>query len=113
MLAQPVAVALDLDDDGVVQQAIEERGCDDGIAEDLAPLGESAVGGEDHGAAFVAGVGYSAAITPPGRLLRRSGHAEDRLALFAAQFALSHACFLITYPLAGWLQAPMAASRRC
>ena len=54
---------------------------------------------------FLAGVGYSAAITPAGRLLRRSGHAEDRPALFAAQFALSHACFLITYPLAGWLQA--------
>ena len=54
---------------------------------------------------FLAGMGYSAAVTPSGRLLRRSGHAEDRPALFAAQFALSHACFLITYPLAGWLQA--------
>jgi len=54
---------------------------------------------------FLAGAGYSAAITPSGRLLRRSGHAEDRPALFAAQFSLSHACFLITYPLAGWLQA--------
>jgi len=37
--------------------------------------------------------------------LRRSSHAEDRPALFAAQFALSHACWLITYPLAGWLGA--------
>ncbi|MEM8586804.1 MAG: MFS transporter [Pseudomonadota bacterium] len=54
---------------------------------------------------FLVGLGYSATITPSGRLLRRSGHAEDRPALFAAQFALSHACFLITYPLAGWLQA--------
>ena len=54
---------------------------------------------------FLVGTGYSAAVTPSGRLLRRSGHAEDRPALFAAQFALSHACFLITYPLAGWLQA--------
>ena len=54
---------------------------------------------------FLVGAGYSAAVTPAGRLLRRSGHAEDRPALFAAQFALSHACFLITYPLAGWLQA--------
>jgi len=54
---------------------------------------------------FLVGVGYSAAVTPFGRLLRRSGHAEDRPALFAAQFSLSHACFLITYPLAGWLQA--------
>ncbi|CAI8887517.1 MFS transporter, NRE family, putaive nickel resistance protein [Pseudomonas chlororaphis] len=51
------------------------------------------------------GVGYSLAQTPSGRLLRRSAHAEDRPALFAAQFALSHACWLMTYPLAGWLGA--------
>lgn len=51
------------------------------------------------------GVAYSAAQVPTGRLLRRSAHAQDRPALFAAQFALSHACWLITYPLAGWLGA--------
>ncbi|MBP1871916.1 H+ antiporter protein [Ensifer adhaerens] len=51
------------------------------------------------------GLGYSLTQTPSGRLLRRSAHAEDRPALFAAQFALSHACWLITYPLAGWLGA--------
>jgi len=51
---------------------------------------------------FIIGAGYSMAQTPSGRLLRRSSHAEDRPALFAAQFALSHACWLITYPLAGW-----------
>jgi H+ antiporter protein len=49
------------------------------------------------------GIGYSAVQTPTGRLLRRSAQAEDRPALFAAQFALSHACWLLTYPLAGWL----------
>jgi MFS family permease len=49
------------------------------------------------------GLGYSAVLTPAGRLLRRSAHASDRPALFAAQFALSHSCWLITYPLAGWL----------
>ncbi len=54
---------------------------------------------------FLVGVGYSATLTPSGRLLRRSGHPEDRPALFAAQFALSHACWLVTYPLAGWLQS--------
>jgi hypothetical protein len=52
---------------------------------------------------FGMGLGYSAAQTPSGRLLRRSSHPQDRPALFAAQFALSHACWLITYPLAGWL----------
>jgi H+ antiporter protein len=54
---------------------------------------------------FVLGLGYSLAQTPSGRLLRRSAHSEDRPALLAAQFALSHACWLITYPLAGWLGA--------
>jgi H+ antiporter protein len=51
----------------------------------------------------VLGVAYSAVMTPSGRLLRRSAHASDRPAVFAAQFALSHACWLLTYPLAGWL----------
>ena len=49
------------------------------------------------------GIAYSAVMTPSGRLLRRSAHAADRPAVFAAQFALSHACWLLTYPLAGWL----------
>lgn len=49
------------------------------------------------------GFSYSGILTPSGRLLRRSAHAEDRPAVFAAQFALSHACWLVSYPLAGWL----------
>lgn len=51
-----------------------------------------------------AGIGalWAAILTPSGRLLRRSAHAGDRPAIFAAQFALSHACWLVTYPLAGW-----------
>lgn len=51
------------------------------------------------------GLGYSSVLTPSGRLLRRSSQQQDRPALFAAQFALSHACWLLTYPLAGWLGA--------
>jgi MFS family permease len=51
---------------------------------------------------FVLGLGYSMSQTPSGRLLRRSSRPEDRPALFAAQFALSHACWLVAYPLAGW-----------
>ena len=54
---------------------------------------------------FVLGLGYSAALTPSGRLLWRSSHQEDRPALFAAQFALSHVSWLVFYPLAGWLGA--------
>ena len=55
----------------------------------------------------ILGVGYSVVQTPSGRLLRRSALPEDRPAIFAAQFALSHGCWLITYPLAGWLGARM------
>lgn len=54
---------------------------------------------------FVLGAANSAVLTPSGRLLRRSTHAEDRPAVFAAQFALSHACWLAAYPLAGWVGA--------
>ncbi|MCG8558808.1 MAG: MFS transporter, partial [Hyphomicrobiales bacterium] len=52
---------------------------------------------------WLLGVGYGAVLTPSGRLVRRSAHAADRPAVFAAQFALSHACWLLTYPLAGLL----------
>ncbi|MCE8518034.1 MFS transporter [Ruegeria pomeroyi] len=52
---------------------------------------------------FLNGVGFASALTPSGRLLRRSAGPEDLPALFAAQFSLSHACWLLAYPLAGWL----------
>jgi MFS family permease len=51
------------------------------------------------------GCGYSLTLTPVGRVLRRSSEAHDRPALFAAHFALSHACWLIAYPLAGFVSA--------
>ncbi len=54
---------------------------------------------------FVLGMANSTTQTPTGRLLRRSAAPVDRPALFAAQFALSHACWLLTYPLAGWAGA--------
>ncbi|WP_292276778.1 hypothetical protein [Marinobacter sp.] len=34
-------------------------------------------------------------------LLTQSSREKDRPALFAAQFSLCHACWLVTYPLAG------------
>ncbi len=54
-------------------------------------------------------------MTPAGRLLRRSAHPPDRPALFTAQFAASHACWLITYPVAGWVgaSAGLATSAAC
>ena len=59
---------------------------------------------------FILGVGSSLVQTPAGRLLRRSAHDEDRPAIYAAQFALSHAGWLIAYPLAGWLGAGIGLS---
>mgnify|MGYP003112860952 CR=1 FL=1 len=59
---------------------------------------------------LVVGAGYSAVLTPSGRLLKRSAHPTDRPAIFAAQFALSHACWLLTYPLAGVLMTLAGAS---
>lgn len=50
---------------------------------------------------LVMGAGYSLCVTPGGRLLRRSSNDADRPALFAAQFALSHVCWLLAYPVAG------------
>nr|WTB29696.1 hypothetical protein OG781_09485 [Streptomyces sp. NBC_00830] len=44
-------------------------------------------------------------FTPTGRLIRRSAAPADLPAAFAAQFSLSHSCWLLTYPLAGWLAA--------
>jgi H+ antiporter protein len=61
------------------------------------------------GAWLLVGLGYSAVLTPSGRLLRRSSQPEDRPAVFAAQFALSHACWLVTYPLSGWLLTQFGA----
>lgn len=49
------------------------------------------------------GFGFSLTQTPIGRILNRSAREEDRPAVFAAQFAMSHAAWLLTYPLAGWL----------
>lgn len=54
---------------------------------------------------LVLGASYSAMLTPSGRLLKRSSQTDTRPEIFAAQFALSHACWLLTYPLAGWLGA--------
>lgn len=55
----------------------------------------------------VLGAGNAAILTAAPRLLRRNATTAERPAVFAAQFSLSHACFLITYPLAGLLGAAL------
>ncbi len=52
---------------------------------------------------FVIGFGWSLVQTPAGRVVNRSAAPADRPAYYSAQFALSHACWLIFYPIAGQL----------
>jgi MFS family permease len=56
------------------------------------------------------GFGFSLTQTPIGRIINRSAREADRGAVFAAQFALSHACWLVTYPLAGFIGAQAGLS---
>lgn len=60
------------------------------------------------------GMGTSMILTSSGRLIQRSGTSTERPALFAAQFSLSHLCWLFTYPIAGFaggaLGLPAAAA---
>ncbi|MDD1478645.1 MFS transporter [Arthrobacter sp. H16F315] len=53
----------------------------------------------------VLGAGTSMINTPSARLLRRAATDSTRSYIFTAQFSLSHACFIITYPVAGWIGA--------
>ncbi|TNF91930.1 MAG: hypothetical protein EP297_14400 [Gammaproteobacteria bacterium] len=46
---------------------------------------------------------WSLVQTPAGRVVNRSTSPSDRPAYFSAQFALSHACWLIFYLVAGLL----------
>lgn len=51
------------------------------------------------------GMGTSLIATPTGRVLAAASDPSSRSLVFAAQFALSHACYLVTYPVAGWVGA--------
>lgn len=57
------------------------------------------------GAWALLGAAYAGLLTPGGRLLRRSADAAHLPDVFAAQFSLSHACWLGCYAVAGWLGA--------
>jgi len=50
---------------------------------------------------FLIGLGWSLVQTPAGRVVNRSASPADRSAYYSAQFALSHACWLIFYLVAG------------
>ncbi|MCB1490543.1 MAG: MFS transporter [Rhodobiaceae bacterium] len=52
---------------------------------------------------FGFGAASSLVLTPGGLVIARSAERANRPAVFAAQFSLSHAGWLVAYPLAGWL----------
>lgn len=54
---------------------------------------------------FILGAGTSTVLTPAARLLREASTEQTRPYVFTAQFSLSHACYVLAYPLAGWLGA--------
>ncbi|TAP41869.1 MFS transporter [Arthrobacter sp. S39] len=54
---------------------------------------------------FLLGAANSTILTPSSRLLRNASTEETRPYVFTAQFSLSHACYILTYPLAGWVGA--------
>ncbi len=47
VVAEPVGLSGDVEDDAAVQESVEECCGDGGIAEGLAPAGDRPVGGED------------------------------------------------------------------
>jgi hypothetical protein len=51
---EPLAVAFEGDDFGMVDEPVDHGGCADLVAEDLAPAPEGFVAGHDQGGAFVA-----------------------------------------------------------
>lgn len=54
---------------------------------------------------FGLGSGYALILTPAGRLVARAAGSADRSVLFAAQFALGHACWFVAYLTAGMVGA--------
>ncbi|WP_346925211.1 MFS transporter, partial [uncultured Arthrobacter sp.] len=54
---------------------------------------------------FLLGAANATILTPSARLLRDASTDETRPYVFTAQFSLSHACYVLTYPLAGWIGA--------
>ncbi len=49
------------------------------------------------------GAGTAMILVPSSRLLRDASSEETRPYVFTAQFSLSHACYILTYPVAGWV----------
>ena len=55
LLSEPVALPSDVEDVAVVEQPVQDGRGDDGVAQQLTPLAEALVRGQDDASAFVAG----------------------------------------------------------
>lgn len=62
---------------------------------------------------FLLGLGWSLIQTPAGRVVNRSCRSTDRAAFYSANFALSHAAWLLAYLLAGYLGSLLGLSATC
>lgn len=62
---------------------------------------------------LVLGAAVSLMLTPLSKVIAGASTESTRPALFAAQFSLSHACFLVTYPLAGLAGSVSGLSETC
>ncbi|MGJ9412841.1 MFS transporter [Aeromicrobium sp. CF4.19] len=52
---------------------------------------------------FLLGAAGSMVLTPAGQVINTAVEPGQRPAAFAAHFSLSHACYLVAYPVAGWV----------
>ena len=56
VLTQAVARALDVHDDGVVEQAVQKGGGNDLVAKNFRPFAEATIRSQDHGASLITGI---------------------------------------------------------
>ncbi|PIE73196.1 MAG: MFS transporter [Deltaproteobacteria bacterium] len=52
---------------------------------------------------FILGAGLTCIQLPAGLLVRMSSHPDDLASYFSANFSLSHLCWLVAYPVSGFL----------
>jgi hypothetical protein len=94
---EAVAVSLQVDDLGVVDEAVDHRGCDYVVAEHLAPAAERFVAGHDETGPFVSGRDQLEEQVGGLGLERDVAHLVDdqqRVAAEFAQFVVQPACLV-------------------
>ncbi len=87
MLPEAVDCTRDLDHHSMVQQPVEQRVSDTGVAEDIAPFRKAAVRGEDYGVLFVAGVNSLEELVAAARDDRQVSDLVDHKELWPCEVA--------------------------